>query len=666
MAVVDLSNGLQSLKTVIPALSTEHKLRKAYENHPRFVKPEPVQLGQRFETTSLNGGSHIVERSNLAQYIPISKTLQSLFLDPHFEEVIFHSTRDYKDGVYTCFQDSQTYKMNPVYQSTADRKIVLLQLYYDGMSLSNPLRAPSSIHSSGMFYFTILNLPPNYNAALSNIHLLSIASSLDLKTSDGLETLLTKIETELQELGSNGLEVKVEGKAPFRVYVYMAQFTADNLGLHQIFGLVECFSMDFCCLLCYCTKKEMQSFTKESDCRLRTIESYDEDLKYLQEQQDFDDNIIHQRGIKRYCPFNNLPNFHIITNWINDIMHTGIEGFIPYLTGCVISSVASANNNFTLEVLNDNIDGIFGRLQVDRTNKPSHLDRIPIPGQGIGGKLSAAQQWALFRYMPLIIGDFVNDESAMFYELFILGQEIVDILMGHKFTDTLLKYLAILIERFLSGFLLLYPHLHLTPKFHFLLHFPSIIKKNGPPRTYMTMNYERLNGSIKTPCHIMNNFRNPQYTLAYRRQCTALNDSLERRNNREFVIWPNKTHVIHPSQLSLVNCDVVSDDYLQVCYKVKVNGTDYKKGNFVLLHGENDEILFGQIQCIICDEKEPLLSLTLFNSEEFSSLYFAHVIKIKIPTETKVYSIKKLKDFHPLDSIEKNGKQYVRLKNLAI
>jgi len=132
------------------------------------------------------------------------------------------------------------------------------------------------------------------------------------------------------------------------------------------------------------------------------------------------------------------------------------------------------------------------------------------------------------------------------------------------------------------------------------------------------------------------------------------------------VIWPNKTHVIHPSQLSLVNCDVVSDDYLQVCYKVKVNGTDYKKGNFVLLHGENDEILFGQIQCIICDEKEPLLSLTLFNSEEFSSLYFAHVIKIKIPTETKVYSIKKLKDFHPLDSIEKNGKQYVRLKNLAI
>lgn len=281
--------------------------------------------------------------------------------------------------------------------------------------------------------------------------------------------------------------------------------------------------------------------------------------------------------------------------------------------------------------------------------------------------MSAAQQWALFRYLPLIIGDFVSDDSAMYWELFILAQEIVDILMAHKFTDTLLNYLSNNIERFLSGFLLLYPNLHLTPKFHFLLHFPSIIKKNGPPRIYMTMNYERLNGAIKKPSHVMNNFRNPQYTLAYRRQCVALNNCLEGRNNREYVFWPNKMRIIHPSQLNLSDgCDVVLDEYLQVCYEVHVNGTDYRKGNFVRLPSDNADVLFGQIQCIICADEEPLLSLGIFVSKEFNTHYFAHIIQPKIPSETKVYLIKNLKDFHPLDAVEKNGKKYIRLKNFSL
>lgn len=44
-------------------------------------------------------------------------------------------------------------------------------------------------------------------------------------------------------------------------------------------------------------------------------------------------------------------------------------------------------------------------------------------------------------------------------------------------------------------------------------------------RTFWTMNYERLNGKIKAPAHIMQNYRNPQYTLAYRRQCAVIKPS---------------------------------------------------------------------------------------------------------------------------------------------
>lgn len=41
-------------------------------------------------------------------------------------------------------------------------------------------------------------------------------------------------------------------------------------------------------------------------------------------------------------------------------------------------------------------------------------------------------------------------------------------------------------------------------------------------RTFWAMNFERLNGSFKRPTHIMNNFRNPLLTLAYKHQCAHL------------------------------------------------------------------------------------------------------------------------------------------------
>ena len=55
------------------------------------------------------------------------------------------------------------------------------------------------------------------------------------------------------------------------------------------------------------------------------------------------------------------------------------------------------------------------------------------------GKLSAAQRWALFRFMPFLIGDFMNEE-------------IIDTLMAHTCTENLIKYLSKHIERFLLAY----------------------------------------------------------------------------------------------------------------------------------------------------------------------------------------------------------------------
>ena len=67
---------------------------------------------------------------------------------------------------------------------------------------------------------------------------------------------------------------------------------------------------------------------------------------------------------------------------------------------------------------------------------------------------------------------------------------------------------------FLELFKSLYPNQSIRPKMHFGAHFSTIVRKNGPMRTFWAMNYERPNGNFKQPTHVMNNYRNVLLTLA--------------------------------------------------------------------------------------------------------------------------------------------------------
>lgn len=63
---------------------------------------------------------------------------------------------------------------------------------------------------------------------------------------------------------------------------------------------------------------------------------------------------------------------------------------------------------------------------------------------------------------------------------------------------------------------------------HYLIHWPTIVRKNRPMRTFWALNFERLYGIFKRPTHIMNNFRSPLLTLAYKPQCASLNGHLDK------------------------------------------------------------------------------------------------------------------------------------------
>ncbi len=130
------------------------------------------------------------------------------------------------------------------------------------------------------------------------------------------------------------------------------------------------------------------------------------------------------------------------------------------------------------------------------------------------------------------------------------------------------------------------------------------------------MSYERLNGALKVPSHIMKNFQNPLATLSYRRQCAALHLLLEGRNNRDFVSYPSQaTEIVTESIFTVDNFSIYStefeSEYILTTDSVIVNGTNYRSDSMVVMGHDDYGFLFGRIEFIISENPEKPLLVTI-------------------------------------------------------
>ncbi|KZS06447.1 Uncharacterized protein APZ42_030095 [Daphnia magna] len=148
----------------ISSLNTKYKIKNSLTQHNLFINPIEIVLGEREEVRSQNGALiNNVTVKDKAYYIPIHSIIKNLFSDEKFATHIFNEKLFYKtaDGVYSNYCDSSKFKQHGLFSDKT--KICLrIQLFYDGMGTTNPLRGHASIHSVGVFYITFENLNDKY------------------------------------------------------------------------------------------------------------------------------------------------------------------------------------------------------------------------------------------------------------------------------------------------------------------------------------------------------------------------------------------------------------------------------------------------------------------------------------------------------------------------
>jgi hypothetical protein len=122
-------------------------------------------------------------------------------------------------------------------------------------------------------------------------------------------------------------------------------------GYESVLGFIKSFSCDYCCLLCYATRNDTQIEFREEEFTLRTHDAYEKDLLDLARLEK-SSNPIHFRGVKTRCVLNDLNHFKVTDNWVNDAMHTLLEGVILTTMGGLIFTMSNRCKTITFESIN--------------------------------------------------------------------------------------------------------------------------------------------------------------------------------------------------------------------------------------------------------------------------------------------------------------------------
>lgn len=488
----------------ISMLASRFKRKKWFQKNPHYVEPQQKAVGTRIEMIwdedSRNEVPRLIQSS--LQYIPITETLKSFFhskqnRDTYFQYQTGHSC---DRNSIQCFRCGQLYAESEFFQRNPSA--IQLQISTDDFEICNPLSSKSNIHKVCAVYLTIRNMPSEYLSRLQNIFLVCLCNANDLKTkTTDFNNILELIVNDVKQLEDVG--VLVEGFGYLRgTIVYL---TADNLGHNLALAMAGNSSSHFC-RICELPRETCRTAVTEDVTKYRNLENYQKCLDSIENAEGKLD-LRETCGIVRYCKLNDLSHFNIFKNFSVDIMHDLNEGVVPLILKHLFQFCFD-QKIIKLQKLKDMIS-FYSYPKLFRKSKPSMLN---MASHSLGQ--TAAQLKCLLLNLPLVLHEYRDcnqlKEAWKCVELLI---RIFQIVHSSKMSNNLISELQILIHDFLTQVISCFK-INLTPKLHYMTHYPTIIRIMGPICFMSMIRYESKHKQLKKIANDSNNFININKTIA--------------------------------------------------------------------------------------------------------------------------------------------------------
>jgi len=222
---------------------------------------------------------------------------------------------------------------------------------------------------------------------------------------------------------------------------------------------------------------------------------------------DVERNDLSSTGIKEKYVWLDINDFSLFDQIGIDVMHDMLEGCCKYVMSFILVYYIKELKIFSLEVLNNRISCFdFG----SESNKPCTLSMEHISVGKV--RQSASEMLILIRYFALLIGDFVP-----LGDLYLTMRKVIDIMLSTSLEESNCTLLETLIGE-MNNLYLKYSKNNLKPKFHFLVHYPSMIRKYGPVVHLWSMWFEAKHRVSKISARSSSNRGNICLTLAIKHQ----------------------------------------------------------------------------------------------------------------------------------------------------
>lgn len=443
-----------------PTFSTKTRRENFYAEIFDWIKPKEI-----------NCKIDPHDRSDVAQYIPLKKSLALMLKDPTVQKQILESwSTETNPNIVDDFTSGTSFK-------STEEKVIYLNLFQDEFNLTNPLGSSSKKHKTLGMYFSIGNLKPHLRSRLKSMRLVMLLLSRILESAKKSKKVFKYLIKDLNDLYTNGIEFLGE------VVKVKVQFLfGDNLGQHMIGGFVPAFNIEYFCRFCEYTKSDMNQNEQNGDGifterRWRTPESYEKHLRKVRKR-----NLPDYKGVRSKSQLNGLNDFHVCdSRLVPCIAHDlFIGGVFDRDLAAIIRIMANTKKWFSYNFLNMRLEG-FKCHGVDQGNKPAKLHTGKKVGKKLGGH--AVQNWLLIRLLPLLIGDKIKNTKDPVWQFYLCLKKVCEHVCAPKLTKQQIEDMkALIIEYFVrrkevfSGL----THTKLRPKHHFYSHHGILYERLGP------------------------------------------------------------------------------------------------------------------------------------------------------------------------------------------
>lgn len=388
-------------------------------------------------------------------------------------------------------------------KSTFGGKIVFpIYIYQDEYETNNPLGSHRGLGKVAGVYLIISCLPPSLQSKTENIFVFELYKTDDLHNVS-IHDMFVPIIQELKYLETSGIEVKTSN-GKFQIFFSLAKIIGDNLAVHQMLGFSQCFSANFPCRFCKIHYSDISQVCAESQCILRTEETYNTDLDKME---------MSTTGICGESVFNSLESTSTLQLMTVEPAHDILEGVFGYDIGLCLHHFIFVEKYFTLDNLNERLQNLF-KDNDESSNKPPSLKSSHVRNKAM--KMSACEMLCFVRNIGVLIGDFIP-RNEPHWKLIILLKSILDIVVSPYVHSDLAPYFQTLISEYLSSLNELHPN-HAKIKHHLLIHYPRLMATLGPLWAMNTLRCESKHQESKNAANVSRSRVNICKTLAIKCQ----------------------------------------------------------------------------------------------------------------------------------------------------